>query len=119
MMPASPAARAGAFQVIGRGTEALVVPAVALPYLGRGLDPSLFNLTALQRAERNGQLPVRIAYRGQRPALAGVQLTSAAAGKATGYLTLAAAKRFGAELLRLNRADRPAGTGPTACSPAA
>ncbi|HET7016472.1 MAG TPA: S8 family serine peptidase [Streptosporangiaceae bacterium] len=109
MVPASHVAGAGAYQVIGRGDTALVVPAVALPYLGRGLDPSLFNVAALQQAERNGRLPVRVAYRGQRPALPGVQLTSSAAGIASGYLTLAAAKRFGAELLRLNRADRSAG----------
>jgi hypothetical protein len=109
MVPGSHAVGAGSFQVVGRGATALVVPAMALPYLGRGLDPSLFNVTALQRAERNGRLPVRIAYRGRRPALPGVHLSSAAGGIATGYLTLAAAKRFGAELLRLDRADRPAG----------
>ena len=27
------------------------IPADALPYLGRGLDPSLFSVAALQRAE--------------------------------------------------------------------
>jgi len=51
---------------------------------------------------------LRIAYRGQRPALPGVHVTSAAAGTASGYLTLAGAKRFGAELLRLNLADHAA-----------
>ncbi|HEY3903257.1 MAG TPA: S8 family serine peptidase [Streptosporangiaceae bacterium] len=105
MLPGSHSAGAGAYQTIGHGDAALVVPLSALPYLGRGLSPSLFNVFALQRAERNGRLPVVIAYRGQRPALPGVQVTSTAAGIASGYLTLAAAKRFGTELLRLSRAD--------------
>lgn len=108
MLPASHSAGAGSYQVIGHGNAALMVPVAALPYLGRGLSPSLFNVAALQQAERNGRLPVRIAYRGQRPALPGVHVTRTAAGFASGYLTLTAAKRFGAALLRLVRADHAA-----------
>ncbi|MEP7026375.1 MAG: hypothetical protein ABJB47_21735 [Actinomycetota bacterium] len=64
------------------------VPAAALPYLGRGLDPSLFQVSALRRQEKGGRLPVRVTYHGAgRPWLPGVTITRAAAGSATGFLT--------------------------------
>lgn len=87
-----------------------VVPAAALPYLGRGLDPDLFSLTALRRAEHGGRLPVRIAYHGARPALPGITLTRAGHGLADGYLTAAAARRFGAALTRQFLADHASGS---------
>lgn len=81
------------------------IPADALPYLGRGLDPSLFELSALQRAEAGGRLPVRLSFHGHRPVLPGVTITRSAAGTAAGYLTASSARIFGAALARQFRAD--------------
>lgn len=82
------------------------VPADALPFVGRGLDPSLFAVRALQRREHAGRLPVRVSYRGRRvPALPGVTITHAAAGTADGYLTPGSARKFGAALQRQFLAD--------------
>jgi hypothetical protein len=81
------------------------IPADALPYLGRGLDPSLFNLTALQRAEKGGRLPVRVRFQGRMPGLPGVKITHTAGGTADGYLTASSAREFGAALARQLRAD--------------
>ena len=39
--------------------QASDVPAAALPYLGRGLDPNLFRVSALRQVERAGRLPVQ------------------------------------------------------------
>src|SRR5262249_6404237 len=58
------------------------VPTDALLYLGRGLDPSLFDLAKLRRAEAGGKLPVRVGYRGHVPALPGVTLTRSGNGTA-------------------------------------
>jgi hypothetical protein len=81
------------------------IPAAALPYLGRGLDPSLFSIGALERAERGGRLPVTISYRGRRPRLPGVTITGSSHGIADGYLTDASAGLFGRALDRQFRAD--------------
>ncbi len=81
------------------------IPADALPYLGRGLDPSLFSVAALQRAESGGRLPVQLAFTGRRPALPGVTITRSGPRSADGYLTAASAIRFGAALARQVRAD--------------
>jgi hypothetical protein len=43
-----------------RGGVTDLIPADALPYLGRGLDPSLFDVPQLLRAEAGGRLPLRI-----------------------------------------------------------
>jgi hypothetical protein len=37
------------------GERIFVIPIAAVPYIGHGLGPSLFELTALQRVERVGQ----------------------------------------------------------------
>jgi len=58
------------------GGQTYEIPDAALPYLGRGLDPGLFRLSALLRQEAAGRLPVRIGYRGTVPALPGVRITS-------------------------------------------
>jgi hypothetical protein len=88
------------------------IPDAALPYLGRGLDLSLFNVAALPQATVNGQavLPVRIAFTGRTPRLPGVTVTSVSAAGAAGrvaggYLTAAGAKAFGAALARQFAAD--------------
>ena len=89
-------------RLAGRSFE---IPADALPYLGHGLDPSLFDLAALRRLERDGRLPVRVSYQGQVPVLPGIRITSAAAETALGYLTPASAPKFGAALRRQFAAD--------------
>ena len=81
------------------------IPAAALPYLGRGLDPGLFSIGALERAEHGGRLPVSISYRGRAPRLPGITITRSGHGIASGYLTDASAGRFGRALDRQFRAD--------------
>jgi hypothetical protein len=90
--------------VAGRTEE---IPAGALPYLGHGLDPSLFDLAALERAESGGRLPVRVTFTGHRPALPGMTVTGAGRRSERGYLTTAGARAFGAALARQFRADYP------------
>src|SRR5580700_8449614 len=82
-----------------------VVPDVALPFLGHGLDLSLFDTAALPGG---GTLGVRITYSGAVPRLPGVKIARAAGGVATGYLTAAGAVTFGAALARQFAADHPA-----------
>jgi hypothetical protein len=81
------------------------ISALVLPYLGRGLDPSLVDLGALQRAESRNRLPVQITYTGRTPHLPGITVTSTAPGRQRGYLTAAGAATFGAALARQVRAD--------------
>jgi hypothetical protein len=88
------------------GGTSYVVPADALPYLGRGLDPSLFNVTRLLSAERNGRLPLRVSYHGRLPVIAGLRLTRHGGGTADGYLAASSAKAFGAALARQYLAGR-------------
>jgi hypothetical protein len=91
--------------------QASDVPAAALPYLGRGLDPNLFRVSALRQVERAGRLPVRVTYHGTgRPALPGVTITRASGGTATGYLTASSAVTFGAALNRQFTADHARGS---------
>jgi len=92
------------------GTRVFLVPWAALPYFGRGLDPGLFELSALRHAERGGRLPVQISYRGHLPALPGITVTRSADGTAAGYLTAASATVFGAALARQMVADHSSGT---------
>ncbi|MFD8495668.1 hypothetical protein [Amycolatopsis sp. NPDC059657] len=40
------------------GGKSFEIPAIALPYLGNGLDMSLFDVHALAKAERDGRVPV-------------------------------------------------------------
>jgi len=87
------------------GGTAYEIPADALPYIGRGLDPSLFSLASLQREEKSGRLPVTVSYTAAKPRLPGVTITKSGRGSASGYLTAASAKVFGAALARQFRAD--------------
>lgn len=81
------------------------IPADALPYLGRALDPSLFNLAMLERAEPAGRLPVRLSFAGAQRAIPGITVTRSSGRAATGYLTASSARAFGAALYRQFRAD--------------
>jgi len=79
-----------------------VIPDVALPFLGRGLDLSLFDIAAQPGGPT---LSVRVSYSGAAPQLPGVTITREAGGVATGYLTAAGARTFGAALARQFAAD--------------
>ncbi len=76
------------------------VPVDAMPYLGRGLDPSLFNRALLERLETGGKLAVTIRFTDKRPALPGVKVSRWGATSAVGTLTAQSAKVFGAALFR-------------------
>jgi len=109
-----PAAERGLGRVLlnlklgGRSYE---VPAAALPYLGRGLDVSLFDVDALLAREGEARVPVEVRHSGTPPALPGLTVTgtrsTAAAGTTTtGYLTGSSAREFGAALVRQFLDDR-------------
>jgi hypothetical protein len=91
------------------GHATYYIPAQAIPYLGRGLDPSLFDLQSLQRLESGGRLPVTVSYAGATPAIPGITITRARGGTAAGYLTAASAKLFGAALARQFAAGHASG----------
>jgi len=91
------------------GAASFDFPVDAVPYLGHGLDPSLFDVPLLQRLESHGRLPVRLAFAGAVPSVPGITITSSANGSATGYLTAGSAKAFGAALDRQYRAEHATG----------
>jgi hypothetical protein len=101
---------AGSMLTLGTGGKSYEIPAAALPYLGRGLDLSLFDVPLLASKETGGRLPVRVAYQGARPRLPGVTITSAGGGAAEGYLTASSARTFGAALVRQFVADHARGS---------
>jgi Subtilase family len=86
------------------------IPLVALPYLGRGLDPSLFDVSALTGHESGGRLPVRVGFQGRPPALPGVQVTHKGTVTEDGYLTRSSARLFGAALTHQFAADHSHGS---------
>src|SRR5581483_1322169 len=72
--------------------KSYAIPAAAVPYLGRGMTPSLFEMSLLARRERAGRLPVEVGYTGRVPQLPGITITSSGDGIADGYLTAASAR---------------------------
>lgn len=104
-----PGARHDAVTGLRFGGQVMEVPTVAMPFLGRGLDPRLFEVSALEKAESGGVLPVRVSFSGQRPAIPGLTVTRSSAGAASGYLTAASARQFGAALRRQFIADHARG----------
>jgi hypothetical protein len=110
MITAAGGGFAGSLVTLGIGGTAQEIPAAALPYIGRGLAPSLFDMPLLASEEIGGRLPVQVAYRGHRPRLPGVTITSATAGTARGYLTAGSARAFGAALVRQFVADHGRGS---------
>jgi hypothetical protein len=92
------------------GGRIYVIPADAVPYLGRGLNPDLFDVGRLLRDQVHGRLPVEVRYAGRLPSLPGVTITSARGGTARGYLTAASARTFGARLARQFTADHARGS---------
>lgn len=113
MIARDPRGVAGSFRTLRGGGRTSVVPSVALPYVGKQLDPALFDVTALAAAPA-GRLPVRIAWAAgaTRHAIPGVTVTSSSAGADSGYLTPASSRAFGQALADQVRADRgPSATG--------
>jgi hypothetical protein len=105
-----PATRSGvgaAFQTVTTPKHTYVFPASARPYLGRFLDPTLFEVTTRPvGAGAGARIPVRLTFTGTAvPAVPGVTVTSSIAGAANGYLTPASARRFGAALAAQYLAD--------------
>jgi hypothetical protein len=100
----------GALVRLDLAGRAYETPADALPYLGRGLSPALFELSSLAGAESAGRLPVQVGYHGGLPKLPGVTITSSRDGTARGYLTAASATTFGTALASLLAADHAHGS---------
>src|SRR5216683_4267543 len=101
---------AGPLETLRLGGKTYVLPVTAMPFVGRGLDPGLFEPAALAKAESRGRLPVRVGYSGTVPALPGVRITTSGNGTAAGYLTAAGARRFGAALARQYATDHARGS---------
>jgi hypothetical protein len=101
---------AGAVQVLRLGSRSLVIPMAALPFMGRGLSPSLFDPSALARAERGGRLPLTLRFRARLHAPPGVTVTRTGPGTAEGYLTASGARELGAALARQLVADHGRGS---------
>jgi hypothetical protein len=92
------------------GGDSYVIPLSARPYVGRYLDPSLFDVTRLAKAGARTRLPVTLRYTGAAaPAVPGLTVTKASAGVATGYLTPSSARTFGTALARQAVVDAQAG----------
>ena len=76
-----------------------VIPASAMAYLGRTLDPRLFDVTAMQHAGYTDRIPLAITFKpGTKPSLPGVTFTKIGAGTARAYVTQDSARTFGAAL---------------------
>jgi len=103
-LPATRSGAGAAFQTVSTPKHTYVIPASARPYLGRFLDPALFDVTALTAA--GARIPVRLTFSGTAvPTVPGVTVTSSSAGTASGYLTAASARRFGAALAAQYKTD--------------
>jgi hypothetical protein len=100
-----PAAGPTSVMTLRVGSRVQEIPAVVLPYLGRGLDPSLVDLGALKHTESGSRLPVQITFTGRAPRLPGITVTRIGPGRERGYLTASGAAAFGAALARQFRAD--------------
>src|SRR5215469_6905362 len=87
-----------------------LLPPDAMPYLGRGLAPGLFDAAALASRESAGRLPVTVAFNAGVPRLPGVTITHVTSGTAQGYLTRAGARAFGAALARQFATDHARGS---------
>src|SRR5215469_5739162 len=101
---------AGPIMALDLGGQAYDIPQVALAYLGRGLDPDLFRVSSLLRAETTARLPVTVSYDARVPSLPGITIRRAGDGTAQGYLTPAGAAAFGVALARQFIADHARGS---------
>lgn len=93
------------FQMFSKGRDLYVVPESAVPYLGSTLNPGLFDVTQLARdGGGTASLAVRLTLRGSRAVIPGITVTHRSGASATGRLSLASARAFGAALAQ--QADR-------------
>jgi len=104
---------AGAFRTEQRNGDIFVYPGVAQPYLGRLLDPAMFNVSQLARdgyTTAASRIPVRLAWAtaGGQHAVPGVTILHTQGASSDGYLDWAAAKAFGQALAAQVRADAAA-----------
>ncbi len=110
------AAGGGAQSYQGANGDHYLVPAVALPYLGRQLDLSLFDVTALANDGIGGatRIPVTVTFAaGTTPAAPpGVTFTSVDGSSASGYLTPTSERSFADALRARIGADVAAGRRP-------
>ncbi|MFJ9713724.1 hypothetical protein [Streptomyces sp. NPDC101234] len=119
--PASHTAGSGAFLSFQDASgDRYVIPAVAQPYVGRQLDLSLFDVTALAKAKSTtDRVPVTVSFaKGAKPSTpAGLTLTStsgstAHGASARGYATAASGRKLARLLKRRIAADVRAGHRP-------
>jgi hypothetical protein len=103
----------GSFRTERRNGDLYVLPALVSPYLGRVLDPALFDVSQLARAgytAATSRLPLRLTYRAgaAHHAVPGVTVTRTQGDTVDGYLTPASARAFGQALAAQVRADAAA-----------
>jgi hypothetical protein len=97
-------------KVVNLNGDTYVIPASAMAYVGRFLDPGLFDATVLAAAGYGERMPLAITYEpGTSPSLPGVTITSASGGSAQGYVTPSGARVFGAALAEKAISDASAG----------
>jgi hypothetical protein len=100
---------ASQLKIVTLNGHVYAIPASAMAYFGRYLDPSLFDATAIAAAGFGERLPLRITFAGTLPSLPGVTITSASGGSARAYVTRNSAKDFGAALADQATTDSLAG----------
>jgi hypothetical protein len=104
-------ARRDSFVTRRIGGDLYVLPAGAVPYLGRSLDMALFDVSALVRDNPDGRVPVRVSYAAgaAQNAPPGVTLTGTGTASARdGYVSTGSAAQFGAALDTQRAADAAA-----------
>jgi hypothetical protein len=105
---------AGQFNTYHVGGDEYVIPGAARRYVGRVLDPSLFDVTKLAKQNPTGRFAVSAALTaGTKPAVPGLTVTTRTATAESGYLTAAGARAFGAALAKQSVADGKAHRVPT------
>jgi hypothetical protein len=109
VLRAAPDGPAAQVKIVSMGGHVYAIPASAMAYFGRFLDPSGFDVSALAAAGFGERIPLKITYSGTLPALPGVHITSKGSGRARGYVTRASAKTFGAAIADQAIADSQAG----------
>jgi hypothetical protein len=113
MLPRDRHGAAGSFRTERRNGDLYVFPTLVAPYLGRVLDPALFNVSQLARAgltTASSRLPLRLTYRAgaTHHAVPGITVTRTQGDTVDGYLTPASAAAFGPALAAQVRADAAA-----------
>ncbi len=100
------------FQLRRSGSHLYVLPQSATPYLGTGIDPALFDVSSAGAGQTATSTPVSITYRHgvMHKAIPGVRITSTSGDTATGVVTRATGRSFGAALAAQYDADHSSPT---------